>query len=133
MDNCIFCQIVSGRQPAYLIHQDDRFMAFLDLYPFGPGHTLVIPKDHHRWVFDVPDYTAYMLYAQKIALHLAHVMGTETTYTLIFGEQVPHAHIHLLPPLPETQARLFQGIRPLRQGKMTATEAGELIKKLQFT
>ena len=59
MENCIFCKIVSGEIPSYKVYEDNEFMAFLDVRPLNLGHTLVIPKKHYRWVWDVPNIGEY--------------------------------------------------------------------------
>ena len=67
--NCIFCKIVNREIPTELIvYEDDKFMAFLDINPRSAGHTQVIPKDHYRWVWDVPNAGEYFEVVKKIAL-----------------------------------------------------------------
>ena len=99
MDDCIFCKIVKGEIPSYKVYEDDNFFAFLDIRPLNPGHTLVIPKEHHRWVWDVPDETGYFTAAKKIAAAMKKAFGTDYVVSLIFGEEIPHAHIWLIPRL----------------------------------
>ena len=65
-DNCIFCKIVSGDIPSYKIYEDDEYLAFLDIAPFADGHTLVIPKKHYQFVWDVEEVGKYIEVAQKI-------------------------------------------------------------------
>ena len=55
MKDCIFCKIVSKEIPAHIVYEDGDFMVFLDIHPHTPGHVQVIPKQHVRWVWDVPD------------------------------------------------------------------------------
>ena len=54
MQECIFCQIVAGKLPSYKVYEDEEFLAFLDIFPKSTGHTLVIPKKHVEWVWDLP-------------------------------------------------------------------------------
>ena len=54
MTDCLFCRIAAGALPAHIVHQDDEVVAFLDLHPIRPGHTLVIPRAHHVWFEDIP-------------------------------------------------------------------------------
>ena len=54
-DTCIFCKIVKKELPAYVVYENDNFLAFLDIYPLAPGHVQIIPKNHYRWVWDVPN------------------------------------------------------------------------------
>ena len=99
MENCIFCKIISGDIPAYKIYEDDKFLAFLDIRPLNPGHTLVIPKQHTRWVWDVEDAGAYFEVTRKIAKALQKAVETEWVASAIIGEAVAHAHIQLIPRL----------------------------------
>lgn len=92
-DNCIFCRIVAGEIPAYRVYEDSNFLAFLDIRPLSPGHTLVIPKDHHRFVWDVPHVGSYFEVVRQVARALQQVSGTDEVYSKIIGEEVPHAHI----------------------------------------
>jgi histidine triad (HIT) family protein len=66
--DCIFCKIVSGEIPATITYTDEHVVAFLDVHPKAPGHTLVVPREHHAWFYDVPDelYTQVFLSAKKL-------------------------------------------------------------------
>ncbi len=97
MPDCIFCKIVKGEVPSYQVYEDDNFLAFLDIQPRSPGHTLVIPKEHHRWVWDVTDVTGYFSAVRKIARALQKVSGTDEVHMKVVGEEVPHAHVWLYP------------------------------------
>lgn len=101
--NCIFCKIVSGEIPAYKVYEDDNFLAFLDINPRSVGHTQVIPKEHHRWVWDLPAGSGpgnigdYFKVAQKVALAQQKAFNTEMIRSQVFGDEVPHAHIWVFP------------------------------------
>lgn len=130
---CLFCQIVAGTQPSFKLYEDEQFLAFLDLYPYGLGHTLVIPKHHYQWVWDVPNLGEYMEVTRKISLHLSRTLNTQTTYATIFGEEVPHAHIHLLPPTVQTQEVLRRGLLGIRQPKLDDTIGHQLQQQLKLS
>ena len=98
-DNCIFCKIVAGEVPAYIVYEDKQFIAFLDIHPLAPGHVQIIPKDHYRFVWDVPNVGAYFEVARKIALALQKVFNHDLIRSQIFGEQIFHAHIWVWPDL----------------------------------
>jgi histidine triad (HIT) family protein len=102
MDNCIFCKIVRREIPAELVYEDDKFLAFLDIHPQSPGHTLVIPNEHYRWVWDHPEAGKYFEVAQKIALAQKKAFGIDSVLAKIVGEEVPHAHVWLIPNPNET-------------------------------
>ncbi|MBX4209543.1 HIT domain-containing protein [Candidatus Parcubacteria bacterium] len=97
MTDCIFCKIVRGDIPAHKIYEDADFLAFLDINPRSPGHALVIPKTHYRWVWDVPNAGAYFEVARKIALAQKKAFDTEFVLSKIVGEEVHHAHIWVYP------------------------------------
>lgn len=95
--NCIFCKIIKGEIPSHKVYEDADFLAFLDIDPLSPGHTLIIPKHHYRWVWDVPHAGAYFEVAQKIALAQKKAFQTDLVLSKIVGEEVPHAHIWVYP------------------------------------
>ncbi len=97
MTDCIFCKIVKGELPSYKVYEDKEFLAFLDIFPKTEGHTLVIPKKHVEWVWDYPDLGKYFAVVAKIARHYRQVIGDPIVRSIIWGWEVPHAHIHLLP------------------------------------
>ena len=82
---CLFCAIAGGHLPAHVIHQDDTVMAFLDIQPVRPGHTLIIPRRHHVWFEDLPADTA------------ARIHGVERVSFAFTGIDVAHAHAHIVP------------------------------------
>lgn len=97
MDDCIFCKIVNGDIPAHKVYEDEEFFAFLDIHPQTPGHTQVIPKQHYRWVWDVPNVGDYFEVVKKIALAQRKVFGTDWILSKIIGDEVAHAHIWVFP------------------------------------
>jgi len=127
MKSCIFCKIAKGEIPCWKIYEDKNFLAFLDINPFVEGHTLVIPKKHYHWVWDLPDPGEYFAVVRKIANHFQKVTGDEFVASLIWGTDVPHAHIHLLPK-PYDLKLFALGER----GKLTPEKASELVSKLKL-
>lgn len=97
MNNCIFCKIIEKTIPANIVYEDNDFLAMLDIRPLSPGHTLVIPKKHFRFVWDVPNAGEYFEIAKKIALAQKKAFGTEHVFAKIIGEEIPHAHIWVFP------------------------------------
>jgi histidine triad (HIT) family protein len=95
--NCQFCKIVAKKLPCHLIYEDDNFMAFLDIYPRSIGHTLVIPKNHHQWVYDVPDFEMYWSVVLKITKQINTGLNPSFITYITHGLQMPHAHIHIIP------------------------------------
>jgi len=95
--NCIFCKIAAGEVPAYKIYEDKNYLAFLDISPLNPGHTLIIPKAHFRWVWDSKDIAGYFTVVQKVAKALQKALETDWVVSLVIGEAVEHAHVQLIP------------------------------------
>ena len=95
----IFSKIIAGEIPSYKIAEDDKFFAFLDIYPVKKGHTLVIPKIEVDKIFDVPDeyLSGILVFAKPIAKAIEKAFGYNRVNILTIGLEVPHAHIHLMP------------------------------------
>lgn len=97
MNDCIFCKIVKKENPCFLVYEDQNYLAFLDTNPLNPGHTMVIPKKHVRWVWDVEGFGDYLETVKKIALALKKAMETDWAMMEVVGIDIPHAHIHVVP------------------------------------
>jgi histidine triad (HIT) family protein len=107
--NCVFCSIIRGDETVSLIHEDDDVIAFLDVQPLHPGHLLVVPKEHHRDLFQVPQRLAGRIFetARQILPGLRKATGCRAVN--IFspngadgGQDVFHFHLHLI-PVPQGQ------------------------------
>ena len=96
MSECIFCKIVAGEVPSYKIYEDEKYLAFLDVYPRTSSQMLVIPKQHVEWVWDVPNLGEYYEVVGKVARHIREVSGVPVRQ-MVYGFQVPHAHIQVRP------------------------------------
>jgi histidine triad (HIT) family protein len=94
---CIFCKIAKGELPTTKVYEDSDFIVFLDKFPRAKGHCQVVPKQHYRWVWDVPQIGPYMEVAKKVAEAQRKAFGTEMIVSHIIGDEVPHAHIWLVP------------------------------------
>ena len=95
MENCIFCRISNKEISANIVYENENYLAFLDITPRNKGHTLVIPKKHFRWVWDV-DQPGYFEAVKKVANALQKTFS-EFIVSFVIGEEVEHAHIHLVP------------------------------------
>jgi len=95
----IFQKIIDGEIPAHKVYEDDKTLAFLDIFPTMPGHTLVIPKNPQEFVWDLEedDYQAVMKTCQKVAKKLREVLPQAYIHMGVVGIDVPHAHVHLVP------------------------------------
>jgi histidine triad (HIT) family protein len=105
MKACIFCKIVANSAPAHRVYEDERFLAFLDIYPVRPGHTLVIPKQHGQFLsdFDPSLVGDLFILGQRLgaAIRRSTLVCEDINYVLNDGpaanQTVAHAHLHLLP------------------------------------
>ncbi|HSP80611.1 MAG TPA: HIT family protein [Myxococcaceae bacterium] len=95
----IFAKIVRGEIPCHKVWEDDRHLAFLDIRPIRPGHTLVIPKADGDYLFDLePEaYGALMQAVRTVARLLKERTGCQRVVEVVLGYEVPHAHVHLIP------------------------------------
>ena len=95
----VFSKIVAGDIPAERLAEDDRFLAFLDVRPIRPGHSLVIPKQEIDHFFDLPDDLLgdLMVFAKPVANAIRAVTGAARVGCVVVGVEVPHAHLHLVP------------------------------------
>ena len=97
MNDCIFCKIVKKEIPCYLVYEDQNHLAFLDINPLNPGHTMIIPKKHVRWVWDVDDFGDYFETVKRIARGLEKALKPEWIALAVAGLGVSHAHTHIVP------------------------------------
>lgn len=95
----IFTKIINGEIPCYKIAENEEFFAFLDINPMSKGHTLVIPKMEIDYIYDLPDetYMNLMKYSKQIGRAIEKVISCNRIGILVFGLEVPHAHVHLIP------------------------------------
>ena len=103
-EECIFCKIAAGEIPAYVVYEDGKTMAFLDIFPVHPGHVLVIPKRHSVDVFDTDEETMKSMIAVAKKLCPAVLKGTGADGINLgmnnrpaAGQEVMHAHLHVIP------------------------------------
>lgn len=95
----IFSKIIAGEIPSYKIAENDKFFAFLDIFPLREGHVLVVPKTETDRFFDLPDeYLSEMLvFAKPIAKAIERSFNCNRCGIEVVGLEVPHAHMHLIP------------------------------------
>ncbi len=111
MEDCIFCSIVSGKIPCYKVFEDAHALAFLDINPFGLGHTLVVPKFHAPDVFHLPpeELAGMMPAVQRVATLLKRKLACDGLAMMQLngaaaGQTVGHVHVHLIPRYAGQQA-----------------------------
>jgi histidine triad (HIT) family protein len=95
----IFTRIVNREIPAHILREDDDFLAFLDVRPIRPGHSLVVPKTEIDDVFDLPEplLSGLLVFARPVANAIREASGAQRVGMAVVGIDVPHAHVHLIP------------------------------------
>jgi len=125
----IFSKIVAGEIPAYKIAENDRYLAFLDVFPIKKGHVLVIPKQEVDYIFDLEDdvLAGLNVFAKKVAIAMEKAIPCKRIGVIVLGLEVPHAHIHLIPLESEKDILLSNPKLTLPKEEMIETAA--LIRK----
>ncbi len=97
--DCIFCKIVKKEISAEIIYEDDSLISFLDINPVNKGHILLIPKEHYRWMTDLPDTLLSKIYTKSKYLmeKIKTALKADFVVLSVVGIDVPHFHVHLLP------------------------------------
>ena len=95
----IFSKIVKGEIPCHKISENEKFLAFLDVFPLVHGHVLVIPKKETDYIFDIDDadLSEMMVFAKQVAKAQKAAVTCKRIGIAVIGLEVPHAHIHLVP------------------------------------
>ena len=101
-DDCVFCRIVAGDTPAEVVAADDLTVAFLDTRPVFPGHVLLVPRDHHETLADLPPDLVGPLFteAQRLAVAVEAALDAHGTFVAMnntVSQSVPHLHVHVVP------------------------------------
>ena len=122
----IFSKIINREIPAYIIHEDEFHIAFLDINPLTIGHTLVVPKQEVDYFFDLPTERLHslMTFSKEVAFMLKHAIPCKRIGMSVIGLEVPHAHIHLIPINNMSEMNFMN-----KKLSLTEAEAEILVKK----
>lgn len=95
----IFTRIIAGEIPSHRVYEDEHTCAFLDINPARPGHTLVVPREEAPTIFDLSPaaYDALWRAVRRVGRLLERATGCERVVVIVYGADVPHAHVHLIP------------------------------------
>lgn len=95
----IFTRIINREIPAYIVAEDEHYIAFLDINPLVVGHTLVVPKQEVDFIFDLEDHAlaGLSVFAKKVAHAMKKAVPCTRIGVAVIGLEVPHTHIHLVP------------------------------------
>lgn len=132
-DNCVFCKIIRGELPSYKVYEDEKTLAFLDIHPVSPGHTLVIPKaENTKNIFDVSpeDWVATTESARKVAHILEKALEPAGINIMMnnrsdAGQVIHHPHIHVIPRYKG------DGLKQWHHGSYNEGEAEALEEKIR--
>ncbi|MBV8159327.1 MAG: HIT family protein [Acidimicrobiia bacterium] len=100
--DCVFCQIVTGQRPAHVVLESVHALAFLDARPVFPGHSLLVPRDHHTTLGDLPAplVADFFTDAQRLAVAVEAGMEADGSFVAMnnrVSQSVPHLHVHVVP------------------------------------
>ena len=110
--NCRFCQIVAGDESAHLVLEDERTLAFLDNRPLFHGHSLLVPREHHETLANLPSALLAPLFenARLLSVAVPRAMkkpGSFVALNNVVSQSVPHLHVHVVPRKPKDGLRGF--------------------------
>ncbi|MBN2042765.1 MAG: HIT family protein [Candidatus Aenigmarchaeota archaeon] len=136
MDECLFCKIVKGEIPSDKVYEDTNFLAFLDINPRNPGHTLVIPKRHYETIFDMPDGEtgSMLLMVKKVAAAVKNTMKADgisigQSNGRAAGQVISHLHFHVIPRYLTEGPPGLESIVPVKKlPPDTMKKAAEMVK-----
>jgi histidine triad (HIT) family protein len=127
MANCIFCQIIEGIEPAHRVWESEDFLAFLTRRPCNPGHTLLVPKAHVDYVFDLdePLYSNIFRVAKEISEPIRQATDAKRIGIAVEGFSVGHVHLHLVPLYNVSE------LDPCRHVEQTQQELAEMAGRIK--
>jgi histidine triad (HIT) family protein len=133
--NCRFCQIIAGDEAAHLVFEDEGSIAFLDNRPLFPGHSLLVPRDHHETLGDLPDELVGPLFANARLLSVAvpramRKPGSFVALNNVVSQSVPHVHVHVVPRKPKDGLRGFFWPRTKYGSEAEMRKVAERVRKM---
>lgn len=133
MNDCIFCKIASREIPADIFYEDEHSIAFLDIKPINPGHTLVMPKNHYKDFLETPEDVLASMSAttKRIGAVLKDVVGADAMNIGInngaaAGQIIFHTHIHLIPRFENDGLKSWE-----RNASTIFPDKDELLEKIK--
>ena len=106
---CLFCDVVNGKQSAHTIYEDETHVAIMDKYPIELGHALVVPKEHHERIIDMPVESVSALFSKVPVIARGILMATNADGFNIgqnngraANQIIPHVHVHIIPRYVKT-------------------------------
>ena len=133
-EGCAFCAILAGEAEAHVVFEDETSFAFLDTRPLFAGHTLLVPREHHETLADLPAELVAPLFANAKLLSVAvrDAMGAQGSFVAInnvVSQSVPHLHVHIVPRVRKDGLRGFFWPRTKYDDEKHATETAAAIRR----
>ena len=124
----IFSKIIAGEIPSYKIAEDDDYFAFLDINPLSKGHALIVPKKEVDYIFDLDEknYQGLFNFARKVSKAIENSVDCIRIGIVVYGLDVPHAHIHLIPLLGDNDIDFKK-----KRVKLTENEFVEIAETIE--
>ncbi len=112
-NDTIFGKIIRGEIPATKVYEDDKFLVFLDINPVRKGHILLMPKEHYKWIQDVPNVllSESFVKAKELILAIKNATSCDYVHVVVEGIQVPHFHIHLIPSMKDHENAKWEHVK----------------------
>jgi histidine triad (HIT) family protein len=131
--DCLFCRIIAGEIEAQIVFEDEIALAFLDHRPLFPGHTLLLPREHHETLADLPDELVepYFLDLRLLSVAVRDAMGAQGSFVAannVVSQSVPHLHFHVVPRVRKDGLRGFFWPRRKYEGDEHAAETAAAIR-----
>ena len=129
---CLFCDIINGKKTGHFIYEDNSHVAFLDRYPIDVGHSLVVPREHHERITDMPSEKVGELFS-KVPKIVNGVLQATNADAFSLGQNngraakqiIPHVHVHIIPRYDH------KGTVWTKRGISNDDELKELAKKIR--
>jgi len=118
---CVFCDIVAGKAPAYIIHEDELSLCILDIQPFAQGHCLVISKRHVPWWHELTEQETESLFrtARTVSQKIMQEYKPDFVCMYARGRRIPHTHIFLVPSYGgDVLDRFFNTLEGVQEGSV---------------
>jgi histidine triad (HIT) family protein len=132
--DCAFCAIVAGETDAHIVFEDEVSLAFLDNRPLFHGHTLLVPRDHHEAIWDLPEELVGPLFvnARLLATAVREAMGSQGVFVAnnnVVSQSVPHFHVHVVPRNRKDGLRGFFWPRRKYEAEAEAVAAAKAVRE----
>ena len=131
-NNCIFCKIANGEIPSRTLYEDEDFRVIMDLAPATKGHSLILPKEHYKNIYEIADDTAAKVLplAKKMATLMTEKLGADGFNIVqnnneVAGQTVFHFHVHLIPRYNDDKQSLA-----MKPQEMTEAQLDEIKEQI---